>query len=255
MDPNTGPVNDDQPQPSEWSPESPLTDPLPSEQAIPPPGQDLLTTPPADDRTMPPADDLTMPPQAAWAAPSSGTSPAPEDPSLAWPMPSGGFATIAPPPPRPVSKARHRAIVAAALRRLFAGKVHQSAAGSVVAIYQGQATDPNLSAVDNIVVYAGFNVNDGDDPSDAVAGAVRGFARRVKHPNPVPLSGGAGVGDTSFACVTGDGAEIQGVPSQVTACFWATDRTLGFFVRQGPDPGARKLSALMLKMWPKLVHH
>ena len=71
MDPTTGPVNDDQPQPSEWSPGSPPADPPPSAQEMP----------------------------------------APEDPSLAWPMPPGGFATVAPPPPRPVSAAKHRTIL------------------------------------------------------------------------------------------------------------------------------------------------
>lgn len=40
-------------------------------------------------------------------------APAGEDPSLAWPMPPGGFAAAAPPPPRPVSRLRHRAILTA----------------------------------------------------------------------------------------------------------------------------------------------
>jgi hypothetical protein len=68
----------------------------------------------------------------------------------------------------------------------------------------------------------------------------------------VPLGGG--VGDTSFECVTGNGAEV-GVPEQVTACGWATGRTLALLMRDGPDPdpGAKTLSALMLKMWPDLV--
>ena len=139
----------------------------------------------------------------------------------------------------------------ASLRRLYAGKAH--VVGSVIAIYQGQAADPNLSAVNNIVVYLGFKLRGNADTTGLLEGAVRGYSRHLTHPTPVPVSGG--VGDTNFACVTGSAAGIQGVPTQFTACFWATDRTLGVLVRQGPDPGAKKLSALMLKMWPELVHH
>jgi hypothetical protein len=139
----------------------------------------------------------------------------------------------------------------ASFQRLYGANAHL--AGSVIAIYQGQATDPNLSAVSNIVVYLGFKLRGNADTTDLIDGAVRGYARHLTHPTRVPVGGG--VGDTKFACVTGDGKGVPGEPGQLTACIWATDRTLGALIRQGPDPGAKKLSALMVKMWPKLVHH
>ncbi len=79
MDPNTSPVNDDQPQ---WSPASPPVDPQPLDPVMPPP---------------------------------AGAFPAQDDPSLAWPMPPGGFAAIAHPPPSPTSRMRQRLILTAAI--------------------------------------------------------------------------------------------------------------------------------------------
>ncbi len=224
-----------------------------------------------------------------------------------WPMPPGGFATVAPPRPRTVWRLRPWVIIrlaglgvavlvvlghflgniyntagttksfrlvspapasagglvqdvavesqpgykarVAAARQYYAKSQHRSAAGSVFALYQGPATDPSLPAADNVVTYIGFPLQESADTSSAVAGAVHGFSVQLTNATKVPVSGG--LGDTTMECVTGDAV---GVAGQVTACVWATDRTIGLLLRPGPDPGAKKLSAIMLKMWPHLVH-
>jgi len=139
----------------------------------------------------------------------------------------------------------------ASFKRLYASRLHLAPSDGVIALYQGNFAGPHAPAT--VVVYVGFKVPETNDTSNSVSSALRGFGSRLTNVTTVPVSGG--VGDTSFECLTADGGAVTGVPGQLSTCGWATDRTLGFLIHDGPDPGAKKLSALMLKMWPALVHH
>jgi hypothetical protein len=244
MDPYTEPINDDQAQSPEAPPE------LPAEISAEPP----LESP--------------------FAA-----LPAPEDSSLGWPIPAGGFATTAPTVPRPVSRLKYRAVVGsvvggvvvlvvgvtavhqflnkagttknfalvspppqalsglsqdvqaesrpaykagvAKIRRHYSNEFGLPTTGSVIAVYQEQIVAAGSPLYENLVIYMGFQIPEHNDPARSLKLAMRKFSAPLINAAAAPVSGG--VGDTSFDCVT--------------------------------DRGAKKLNALMLKMWPKLVHH
>jgi hypothetical protein len=169
------------------------------------------------------------------------------------------FVLVSPPPPAVAGLVQNVAAEslpafearAAKLKQHYAETLGLNPAGVVIALYQGQA--PNVPVIDSLVIYMGFKVPGTNNTARRLKGAIKELGSHLRYPAIGPISGG--VGDTNFECVTGDGTDATGVPGQVTTCGWATDRTLGILIREGPDPGANKLSALMLKMWPKLVRH
>jgi hypothetical protein len=275
MDPNTSPVGDDQPQTPEWSSASLPADPQPLEPVLlAPVGAAAIGEDPA----------------LAWPMPPGGfavTAPPPRPTSrlrrgLILGAAIGGTAVVilgtiglhqifgragttksfelVSPPPATVagfvqdvtaeSQPGFKSGVAN-FRRLYASRLHLAPSDGIIALYQGNFAGPNAPAT--VVVYVGFKVPETDDTSNSVSAALRGFGSRLTNVTTLPVSGG--VGDTSFECVTADGGAVTGVPGQLSTCGWATDRTLGFLIHDGPDPGAKTLSALMHKMWPALVHH
>ncbi|HET7015034.1 MAG TPA: hypothetical protein VFI65_14050 [Streptosporangiaceae bacterium] len=163
------------------------------------------------------------------------------------PASAGGFVQDVAAESQPAFKAD-----VANFRKLFTEKAHRPPTGSIFALYQGQASDPS-SPAGNFVVYIGFKAPESDDTSGHVSALMKGIASKMTNSVTVPVAGG--LGDTSFECATGNDPANTISAAQLTFCGWVTDRTAGILLRSGPDPGAKKLSAIMLKMWPALVLH
>jgi hypothetical protein len=139
----------------------------------------------------------------------------------------------------------------AGVRDFYANAFHLHPTASDVAIYLGQfgSAAPNNS---DLVIYLGFNLREHDDTSMTIHDALSGLGAKLVNEIDVPVRGGPG--DTSYACVTGDGSAGIGTSGQFTACGWATDRTLAVFLRVATDPSAKQLISVMKKMRPDLVH-
>jgi hypothetical protein len=139
----------------------------------------------------------------------------------------------------------------AGVREFYANAFHMRAAGSDVAIYLGRIGGgvPNNS---DLVIYLGFNLREHDDTSMTIRNALKGLGSKMFDATDVPVRGGPG--DTSYGCVTGSGSAGIGTSGQLTACGWATDRTMAIFLRVAPDPAAKELISVMKQMRPDLIH-
>jgi hypothetical protein len=138
------------------------------------------------------------------------------------------------------------------VRQFYASTFHLPPAGSEVAIYLGQLGDGPVNNSD-LVIYLGFNLREHDDTSTTIHGALKGLGAKLIDSIDVPVGGGPG--DTSYDCVIGSGSAGIGTTGQLTACGWATDRTLAIFLRVAPDPHARELISVMKRMRPDLIRN
>jgi hypothetical protein len=136
------------------------------------------------------------------------------------------------------------------VREFYASTFHLPSDGSEVAIYLGQLGDGPVNNSD-LVIYLGFNLQERDNTSTTIHGALKGLGAKLIDSIDVPVGGGPG--DTSYECVIGSGSAGIGTTGQLTACGWATDRTLAIFLRVAPDPHARELISVMKRMRPDLV--
>jgi hypothetical protein len=139
----------------------------------------------------------------------------------------------------------------AGVRDFYANAFHLRPTASDVAIYRGQfgSRAPNNS---DLVIYLGFNLREHDNTAMTIHDALSGLGAKLVNEIEVPVRGGPG--DTTYDCVTGDGSAGIGTSGQLTACGWATDRTLAIFLRIAPDPAAKELISVMKKMRPDLIH-
>lgn len=117
---------------------------------------------------------------------------------------------------------------------------------SAIALYSGQLPGVLGPASYVTIFYLGFNTPKIENTSRAITAVMRSEAHAMTNVVRVPIGGGPG--DTAYACLTG--IDVQG---PVSACGWATDRTVGVMFFIGSDPQAKKLIALMRKMRPDLV--
>lgn len=138
----------------------------------------------------------------------------------------------------------------AGVRQFYANTFHLRPAGSDVAIYLGQL---GTAAVNNsdLIIYLGFNLPEHDNTADTIHGALKGLGAELINATDVEVGGGPG--DTSYDCVIGSGSAGIGTSGQLTACGWATDHTLAVFLRVAPDPQAKALISVMKKMRPDLI--
>jgi hypothetical protein len=245
MEPNIGPVNDDRPQSSD-----------PAEVMRLPPGG------PAD-TSLPTADGSRswrwlvvgvvacgVAAVAAWATLQSrgdANQPSTRAVRLITPAPqiAGGFSQDRAIEGEPGYGAR-----VAGVRQFYANTFHLPPAGSDVAIYLGQLGTGVINNSD-LIIYLGFNLPEQDNTSDAIHGALKGLGAQLI--NAINVQVGGGPGDTSYDCVVGSGSAGIGTSGQLTACGWATDRTLAVFLRVAPDPEARQLISVMKRMRPDLI--
>jgi hypothetical protein len=249
MDPNTGPINDDQAQ----SPAVPAEAP-----SWPIPAGGFATAPPPVPRPVSRLRHWAILGGAAGGVVALVVGVAVIRQLLNKAGTTKNFVLVSPPPQavpglvqdstaesQPGYKARVTHI-----QQLYSRKFGLPPSGGVIAVYQ--ASGSALPTIDNVVIYLGFRMQENDNTSASIKSAIRGFAARLINATTVPVDGG--FGDTSFECATGNGFAATQIPGPVTVCGWATDRTVAFLLREGPDPGAKKLSTLMVKIWPKLVH-
>ncbi|HXS65807.1 MAG TPA: hypothetical protein VN767_23380 [Streptosporangiaceae bacterium] len=246
MEPNTGPVNDDQAQ----SPD--LTDVT----WPPPPGGPVAVAPPTDGGSR------------HWRSLIAGVVACGVVASVAWAAWQAGTDTkvgstrdlrlITPAPQTAGGLAQDRAIETEpgyqdrvdGVRQFYASTFHLPPEGSDVAIYLGQMGDGPVNNSD-LVIYLGFNLRERDNTLSVIQGALKGLGSQLINSMDVRVRGGPG--DTSYDCVTGLGSAGIGTTGQFTACGWATDRTLAIFLRVAPDPRARTLISVMKKMRPDLI--
>ncbi|SRR5712691_1445493 len=136
------------------------------------------------------------------------------------------------------------------VRQFYADTFHLPPAGSDVAVYLGPLGDGPVNNAD-LVIYLGFNLQEHDDTSNTIHGALRGLGSQLINSMDVAVRGGPD--DTSYDCVIGIGSAGIGTTGQLTACGWATDRTLAIFLRVAPDPQAKELISVMKRMRPDLI--
>lgn len=250
MEPNTGPVNDDQAQ----SPD------LTGVTWPPPPGGPVAVAvaPPQTDGGSRHWRSLIagvlacgVVASVAWAASQAGTDTkvgSTRDLRLITPAPqvAGGLAQDRAIETEPGYQDRVEGV-----REFYASTFHLPPAGSDVAIYLGQMGDGPVNNSD-LVIYLGFNVREHDNTRGMIQGALKGLGAQLINSMDVRVRGG-GPGDTSYDCVIGLGSAGIGTTGQFTACGWATDRTLAIFLRVAPDPQAKTLISVMKKMRPDLL--
>jgi hypothetical protein len=247
MEPNIGPVNDDQAQPPDltdvtWSP--------------PPGGPDVIAPPETDGGSrhwrllivgVVACGVVTAAAWSAWQAHQNQNVGSTRTVALITPAPqmAGGLAQDRAIETEPGYQDRVDGV-----RQFYASTFHLPPAGSDVAIFLGPLGDGPVNNSD-LVIYLGFNLGEHDNTSSTIRGALRGLGSQLLDSMDVRVHGGPG--DTSYDCVIGTGSAGIGTTGQLTACGWATDRTLAIFLRVAPDPQAKELISVMKRMRPDLI--
>lgn len=247
MEPNNGPVNDDQAQPPDQL----------DKAGPPPPGGSAVASPPEADGgargrrwlvvSVAACGVVAIAVGAAWQAHVTANLGSTRQFRLVSPAPqvAGGLAQDQAIENEPGYQDRVDGV-----RQFYASTFHLPPAGSEVAIYLGQLGDGPVNNSD-LVIYLGFKLREHDNTATTIHGALRGLGAKLIDSMEVPVGGGPG--DTSYDCVIGSGSAGIGTTGQLTACGWATDRTLAIFLRVAPDPHARQLISVMKRMRPDLI--